>query len=147
MKLVNYIRSFPNDASVDLSSKEVWSDDKYLKPVLEGDPLLYELDGVLEAMAKSTYGDVKESEEKDAEKKALLDRIDVLTNQLQTVETQWQKYKMTVEEQLDQRWQNAEPTNAPLSSNSNGYFKGYAYTGKDLLSFEIPLDHLSALGS
>ena len=124
---------------MDLSSKEVWSDDDYLKPVLEDDPLLYELDGVLEVMAKSTFGDVRESEEKDAEKKALLDRINVLTDQLQTVETQWQKYKMTVEEQLDQRWQDTEPTNAPLNSNSNDYFKGYSYTGKDVVFFKIPL--------
>ena len=136
---MNYIRSSPDDTSVDLSSKEAWSDDKYLKPVLEDDPLLYELDGVLEAMTTSTHGDVKESEEKDAEKNALLDRIDFLTNQLQIVETQWQKYKMNVEEQLDQRWQDVEPTNAPLSSDNNAYFKGYAYTGKDTFLFATPL--------
>ena len=138
---MNYIRSSSDGSPPDLSSKELWEDDRYLKPVLEGDALLYALDGVLEGMEKSSNSADEKPEGVDVEKRALLSRINDLTNQMQKLEARWQNYKKVVDEQLDQRWQGTDTSHDevdPQSAQSQGgpkvedndYFKGYSYTGR-----------------
>lgn len=48
IKLVNYVRSSVKDGNTtpDVSSKEKFQDEAYLKPVLEDDALLYSLDDI-----------------------------------------------------------------------------------------------------
>ena len=147
-QLVNYLRSSNDHGPLNLSSKSFWADEKYLKPALEGDVLLYALDGVLEELGNSTPDVVQESEDIDPEKKALLARVEALTSQLQVMETKWHNYKAAVDEQLDKRWEDAEPSHIRVRTSSrkgreNGsedkdYFKGYSYTGNVFISLSFP---------
>ena len=49
VKLVNYIRSETREGrrSLDVSTKAIFEDDSYLKPVLDDDPLLYSLEDAI----------------------------------------------------------------------------------------------------
>lgn len=152
-KFVNYCRSFSENGLPDLSSKEIWADEKFLKPVLEGDVLLYALDGVLEEMGKSMSDSQHGREEADSEKRALLARVEALTSQMQILETNWRNYKMAVDEQLDKRWQHAETVNKYRRSPSvnqgernnedQDYFKSYSYTGNVLESVSPTMPQLT----
>ena len=136
---MNYCRSSPQNGPPDLSSKALWKDEKYLKPVIEGDVLLYTLDGVLEEMEKSLAGISDDHEEMDSEKKALLTRVETLTGQMEKMETNWRNYKAAVDDQLDKRWQNTDDLQVHSCntlkkrtahrSEDKDYFKGYSYTG------------------
>ena len=53
IKLINYIRAAVNDGKPpdvpDLADPSVWADDKYLKPVIDQDALLYTWDELVDA--------------------------------------------------------------------------------------------------
>jgi protein arginine N-methyltransferase 3 len=141
---VNYIRDQVKSGNLkpDVSSAAVFADDKYLRPVLEDDALLFSLDDlsdelpVTESTAPAESG--KEQETSSA------DRIAELERQLQTVSSQFSEYRHQVEETLEKRWNDAEGTSRSKQSTSTenagdakpegidfegDYFESYSYNG------------------
>ena len=140
IKLVNYIRSEVKNGNInpDLSSVANFQDEKYLKPVLEDDALLFTLDDVLLHL-----------KEQESTSRNLLDtispedRIARLENELSQVKAQYKSYRQTVEEVVDARWnaahealssddknykQSALSNEQPISEED--YFKSYGDYGK-----------------
>jgi protein arginine N-methyltransferase 3 len=141
---VNYIRNEVKSGNTkpDVSSTAVFSDDKYLQPVLEDDALLFSLDDLLDSPT-----DVEPNSKRavgQAEELPSTDRIAELERQLQSVSSQFSEYRKQVEETLEKRWNDAEGTSRSKPSTStevNGdtkpdgidfegdYFESYSYNG------------------
>lgn len=131
IKLVNFIRSnvkagqpvLPSDISVD-----DFADEKYLKPVLENDALLFTLDEILEEQEYHETGAAQASGD------ALAIKNKELEAELEALHSQFANYRLAVEQTLDKRWgDESEP--GPLAGsekkdNSNYYFESYAEHGK-----------------
>lgn len=72
IKLVNYIRHEGRlNQSYDLSSPELWKDDKYLQPALENDALLFSLDELIGDAAEEKNGKVADYDEVEAARQAM----------------------------------------------------------------------------
>jgi type I protein arginine methyltransferase len=123
IKLVNYIRSEvqKGNSKPDTSSTSNFADDKYLKPVLEDDALLYSLDDVFE-----------DSEAESGPQ----DEVVQLREQLAKLSTQFQAYREEVQrnllEDLESSKSVPEPSSAAkepakLSSVDHSYFDSYSY--------------------
>lgn len=152
VKMVNYVRSEVRDGNLkpQVSSRAVFEDDKYLKPVLEGDALLIGLDDVLgetedENARTNGLGDGAVT---DGIVDGTLSRIAELEGELQKLQSQFLEYRETVKKTLDDRWNDrgdALPTTANgvgLSAAADGapgplakrdddshYFTSYSYNG------------------
>lgn len=115
-------------------------DDGLLKPVLEDDALIFCLDELLlpsngAAQPPTVVG--LESEPAAA----LRERVAALEDELARVAAQFEKYRLAVQETLDQRWgpdtpQSSQPRQgsrsgalAGAAGNSSYYFEGYAGNG------------------
>jgi len=138
IKLVNYIRTevANGNQKPDLSSRELFQDDKYLTPVLEDDAVLYSLDDI-----DSNGEDVFETklDQKDA-------LIADLRDELTRVKSHFSAYRKEVQKDLrsqlgDDLWDEEETSDPNLgfaSTPSNeegkskdtqdsGYFTSYSY--------------------
>ncbi|EXJ86827.1 protein arginine N-methyltransferase 3 [Capronia epimyces CBS 606.96] len=130
IKLVNYIRSEvqAGNPQPDVSSSSKFDDDKYLKPALDNDALLYSLDDVFEEA-----GSVGPSSE-----------VDQLREQLANLQSHFTAYREEVQKAMLERLDSSDVTTEPnsvrpsqpkLSSNlvggslDNDYFKSYSYNG------------------
>ena len=104
IKLVNYIRTHVKAGNIkpDISSKSCFEGDIYLKPVLEGDALLYSLDDVFDSESAHV-------------KNPLQVEVDALREQLSQLQSQFTAYRIDVQESLLQNL-NSDPTHA----NANG---------------------------
>ncbi|KAJ9639268.1 Ribosomal protein arginine N-methyltransferase rmt3 [Knufia peltigerae] len=129
IKLVNYIRSEvrAGNAYHTVSSKSVFDDDKYLKPVLEDDALLYSLDDVFE----------------DTTSSGPANDVDQLREQLATLQSQFAAYREQVQsallDRLDLQDGGAPESNAARTGRQGAttkdnteefdkdYFKSYSY--------------------
>ena len=79
-------------------SKSDFEDDKFLKPVLEDDALLISLDDLPELpSANATSKDTEPSTN-------LVTRVSELEEELRRIQSQFDSYRSTVEETLDERW-------------------------------------------
>lgn len=70
IKMVNYIRAQVQDgiSNPDTSDPSLWSDDKYMKPTLEDDALLFNLDELLSPDEQAAEdGKVREYPDPEAE--------------------------------------------------------------------------------
>ncbi|OQV05795.1 hypothetical protein CLAIMM_10467 [Cladophialophora immunda] len=96
VRLVNYIRSEvkAGNSQPDVSSKTVFDDEKYLKPVLEDDALLYSLDDVFEE-------DVNP---------APLSEVEQLREQLATLQSQFSAYREQVQNAMLDRFEQSQPS-------------------------------------
>jgi type I protein arginine methyltransferase len=132
VKLVNYVRTevASGNPHPDVSSKALFEHDKYLKPVLEDDALLYSLDDVFEdaAVATGPAADVEQ-----------------LREELANLQAQFTAYRAQVQEALlDRLEQTSEKTTAkppsdagssaaksktttPAEDQDTGYFQSYSY--------------------
>ncbi|KAF2840038.1 HNRNP arginine N-methyltransferase [Patellaria atrata CBS 101060] len=138
IKLVNYIRAEvkKGNLSPDLSSKEKFSDETYLQPVLENDALLFCLDELTDldfgaSSAINSSVDLKPAPSGENDSSA---RIKELEEQLQQLQTQFSVYRSTVEKTLDERWngpQSSDSKSTPKGDTSaldeKGYFEAYSY--------------------
>jgi type I protein arginine methyltransferase len=135
VKLVNYIRSEvkAGNHKPNVSSKDKFSDDKYLQPVLEDDALLFTIDEILESDTTPKHTVNMDS----ISKQELFDKVSGLTEHVERVEKEFAAYKEIAEKTLDQRW-NAEgeggnPPRAQLTDEQQegekGYFNSYSFTG------------------
>ncbi|KAF5006494.1 hypothetical protein FDECE_7129 [Fusarium decemcellulare] len=121
VKLVNFVRDHvKNGTSVpkDISHKDL-EDEKYLRPVLENDALIFSLDEVLETITNDSA---------DAPKDAnLMARNRELEEELERVRGQFADYRLTVQQTLDRRWgDDTEPATTEKKDDSAYYFESYA---------------------
>lgn len=135
VKLVNYIRSQvkAGNMSPDVSSKEVFEDDVYLKPVLEDDALLYSLDDV------DSEGDAEAKPSETSGTAGAEHRILELQEELERLQDQFSQYKIAVqrsmEEQLseeDEKLASAGPsakTLKKIEDADSDYFSSYSFNG------------------
>jgi hypothetical protein len=125
VKLVNFVRSHAKEKKAlpqEISLKDL-EDDRYLKPVLENDALLFTLDEILE-----------ESEQSGAEvgssPDALSARNKDLEAELESLRSQFANYRLAVEQTLDRRWgvDDEEPAPKAPAPKRGGdyYFESYA---------------------
>lgn len=128
IKLVNYVRSQvkAGNTTPDVSSKDKFDDDAYMKPVLENDALLYSLGDIEEEDAEPSGGD-------DAER-----RVVELQEDLERLQTQFTEYRLAVqrsmEEQLSQEDSrlSAGPSTrskSKIEEVDSDYFVSYQYNG------------------
>ncbi|KAH8601357.1 putative ribosomal protein arginine N-methytransferase rmt3 [Bisporella sp. PMI_857] len=129
IKLVNFIRSQVHSGlpvSADITKND-FEDDKFLKPVLEDDALLISLDDLPELPS--------ESERNKAEApSALAARVAELEEELRRIQTQFDNYRSTVEETLDERWNDKSKGPGPAPDekeekrdDDSHYFSSYSY--------------------
>ncbi|KAL9094205.1 MAG: hypothetical protein Q9165_003620 [Trypethelium subeluteriae] len=134
IKLVNFIRGQVRDgvAKPEVSSKEVFSDDKFLQPVLEDDALLFCLDEITIDEASKDEPPILNGESTTYDQST---KIRTLEAELSILKSQFADYRITVEKTLDERW-NAPTTSSSASIPENppprkdpdvSYFESYAY--------------------
>lgn len=123
IKMVNFIRSeIKSGHSVTGTiTREDFEHDKFLKPVLEDDELLFSLDDLPES--KGT----KENE--------LVSRVAELEEELRKTQSQFAEYRDTVKQTLDARWneksssETAGPSAGEKRDDDSHYFSSYSYNG------------------
>lgn len=119
-------------------SLEDFQDDKYLKPVIEDDALIFCLDELVEEPGEATSSPPSGQAPLQLAGNALQVRNAVLEEELERVKTKFANYRLAVEETLDQRWGEDKPNAAAASlpangetkgQDSDGYFEAYSYNG------------------
>ena len=145
MKLVNYVRSEVKKGNGDIgvTSKSIFEDEKYLRPVLEDDALLYSLTEV------PVYGDVLDrtllkgtvqgpQADIDSAAKSIIE----LQEELQYLQLKHRAYQEAVDIALEKKWDNEtqdsvfpqaparRDRSAEMSkSEESQYFTSYSYNG------------------
>ncbi|KAF3491198.1 S-adenosylmethionine-dependent methyltransferase superfamily domain-containing protein [Arthroderma uncinatum] len=133
IKLVNYIRSEVKNGNTkpDVSSAAAFEDEKYLKPVLEDDALLYSLDDI----ADSAAGERLEVTDK-LEKATDPARIKDLENELNNLRGEFAEYKQMVQKALNQsiddegesgKKEKDASSSRRFEEAEKGYFTSYSY--------------------
>ena len=118
IKLVNYIRQQVKDgkpAPTTITKADI-EDDKYLKPVLDDDALLFNLDELPEA--------------KDTAQDNLLARVAELEEELRKTQLQFGDYRNVVAKTLDERWNDnsaAPEKKEEKRDDDSHYFTSYSY--------------------
>jgi type I protein arginine methyltransferase len=136
IKLVNFIRSqvhSGNKVSPDISQRDL-DNDKYLKPVLEDDALLFSLDDLPDVMEGVQVGNGKEATTDSGE---LVSRVSQLEEELRHIQLQFDNYRASVSETLDERWNEkglsqssgAAGTEQEKRDDDSHYFSSYSYNG------------------
>lgn len=130
IKLINFIRARTKEKQnlpTAISTRD-FSDDKYLKPVLENDALLFSLDEIL----NEGPGDPRhDSSEKRTSVEA---RNKELEAELAAINERFASYRLAVEETLDKRWgdeNEAGTLSEKKKDSSDYYFESYAYNGNE----------------
>ncbi|KAB8294182.1 hypothetical protein EYC80_009620 [Monilinia laxa] len=129
IKLTNYLRSkTQNGEKLSQSiSKADLEDEKYLKPVLEDDAFLFSLDDLPDIVEQtSSAGNGKE-----VESGPLVTRVSELEEELRRIQSQFENYRNTVNETLDERWNKSAGPAATKKEekrdDDSQYFTSYSY--------------------
>lgn len=138
IKLINFIRTCTQEKKSlpQTISAQDFADDKYLKPVLESDALLFSLDEIL--------GDTPEDSANvpGDDKQGIQARNQELEAELAAVKEKFASYRLAVEETLDKRWgdenDTGKPANEKKKDSSDGYFESYAYNGMKFSRKQFP---------
>ncbi|KUJ23020.1 putative ribosomal protein arginine N-methytransferase rmt3 [Mollisia scopiformis] len=136
IKLVNYIRSQVHSGQKVTSniSRNDFDDEKYLKPILEDDALLFSLDELPEVM--EDVQSVDKGKGVDVESGALVARVSELEEELRKMQLQFDNYRATVSETLDERWNERSPSGPSKPDgeakeekrdDDTHYFSSYSY--------------------
>ncbi|ATY67079.1 arginine methyltransferase [Cordyceps militaris] len=142
IKLINFIRDCTKEAKnlpPNISAGD-FADDKYLKPVLENDALLFSLDEVLSEVTEGS------EHAQSRQKLSCESRKKELEAELAAVKEQFASYRLAVEETLDKRW--GDETEAgnrvceKKKDSSDYYFESYAYNDihETMLKDEVRTD-------
>ena len=138
IKLVNYIRSRVHSGlkvSPDIT-KESFEDEKYLKPVLEDDALLFSLDELPDITnGVQSVGVEGEGTGVLRDSGALVARVSELEEELRRVQLQFENYRATVSDTLDERWKtgllgSTGPAEQEKRDDDSHYFTSYSYNGQ-----------------
>ena len=138
IKLVNYLRSQVHSGKPVPSeiTRKDFDDEKYLKPVLEDDAVLFTLDDLPEVaeipVEESTAQDKGKGVERDSG--VLIARVSELEEELRRVQSQFSDYRDTVKTTLDKKWEepSASGSAAPKEEkrdDDSHYFSSYSYNG------------------
>ncbi|KAL2001115.1 hypothetical protein VTN02DRAFT_2220 [Thermoascus thermophilus] len=138
IRLVNYIRSEvkAGNAKPDVSSRTLFEDDIYMKPVLEDDALLYSLEDLEDEPENAAEGKKSETDkERDAEKRVL-----ELQEELERLRGQFSDYRLAVQRSMNERLledegpsssstskRDAEKATDRIQEADSDYFTSYAY--------------------
>ncbi|KAL2069731.1 hypothetical protein VTL71DRAFT_14410 [Oculimacula yallundae] len=134
IKLVNYIRSQVHSGqkvSPDVSKAD-FEDDKFLKPVLEDDALLFSLDELPEVTEELQNTDSDKGKAVGGDAEPLTARVIELEEDLRRIQLQFDNYRSTVSQTLDERWnasgssKSAEEKEEKRDDDSH-YFSSYSY--------------------
>ncbi|RDW66146.1 putative histone-arginine methyltransferase CARM1 [Coleophoma cylindrospora] len=132
IKLVNYVRSQVQDGkpvSSEVTPAEL-EDEKYLKPVLQDDALLFSLDDLPEVSAGQ---DAEGNSDSAAGSGQLVARVSELEEELRRMQLQFDDYRATVTQTLDERWNEKSATGASAApeeekrDDDSHYFSSYSY--------------------
>lgn len=136
LKLVNYIRSEASKGNhkPDVSSKDNFAGDEFLKPVLQDDAVLFCLDELLESIQQSLTpmnGDTSREYMLHADTSK---RVKELEEELQRLQRQFDDYRIAVGETLEKSWdeRSAAPkteNEKPARDDDTHYFDSYSYNG------------------
>lgn len=133
IKLVNYIRTrihSGHQVTQDIS-REDFDDGRYLKPLLEDDALLFSLDELPDV--ESSTGVLDKGKGVERNSRELMSRVSELEEELRLRQVQFESYRATVQQTLDERWDSKDNT-GPASSaeeekrdDDSHYFSSYSY--------------------
>ncbi|KAF2757794.1 HNRNP arginine N-methyltransferase [Pseudovirgaria hyperparasitica] len=132
IKLVNFIRSEVKKGNLkpDASTKDRFSGEEYLQPVLENDTLLFSLDDLPAADGSDSSGSLSATKSGDD----VVLRVQELEDQLNRLGLEYQEYRTMVAKTLDDRWNSDAPGLASQVKNTEkskteeedkGYFASY----------------------
>jgi len=139
VKLVNFIRSQVHSGHPVSSNikKEDFEDEKFLKPVLEDDALLISLDDLPETTSNTREDVSRGGKGKEVESDGLVARISELEEELRRIQCQFNDYRITVEQTLDDRWNDKQNSAGPgpaekdeKRDDDSHYFSSYSYNGQ-----------------
>lgn len=144
---MNFIRSETKRGNLtpDLSSKSVLEDDRYLRPVLEDDALLFSLDEVIGDLENEVLPTAKVNGTKlcsDQGGAGAVNRVIELEREMQRLQLEFSEYRETVTKALDDRWNSTDDvdksTNGveksgkekkPSQDDDSHYFSSYSTNG------------------
>jgi protein arginine N-methyltransferase 3 len=142
VKLVNYIRSQVHSGSPISSdiSREDFDDDKFLMPVLEDDALLISLDDLPEVQLGGQNSLERSSKGKEISSDSghLVARVSELEDELRRIQSQFDDYRTTVKQTLDERWNDISVGGPSVATeivkdekrdDDSHYFSSYSYNG------------------
>ncbi|KAH7040087.1 S-adenosyl-L-methionine-dependent methyltransferase [Microdochium trichocladiopsis] len=118
VKLVNYVRQRVRDGNTvteDISSADI-SSDEYLKPVLDDDAVILGLFDLPEVTADAATGDSA----KAASPEEMAKRNAELEEQLARMTLQFDNYRQSVQQLLDERWGDADQAEAEAKESGKG---------------------------
>ena len=147
VKMINYIRREvqQGNEAPDLSSREPFQEECYLKPFLDHDPLLYSLEDIVGSFDRITptvtNGDMDELPRTEDLTRS---RIATLEMELDQLRRQFSAYRETVDKTLENRWNDnvengtADSRNAAISNgiktiprdDDSHYFSSYSSNGQ-----------------
>lgn len=146
IKLVNYIRSEVKSGNrkPDLSTKQLFENERFLRPTLEDDALLYSLEDLKDNQASSQDRNSSRDPPVQADKTPdLLARVTELEAELRLHQQQFVDYKKAVDEVLEGRWNSSEApkhlesatstTNGTMAARQDDdahYFQSYSNIGR-----------------
>jgi protein arginine N-methyltransferase 3 len=123
IKLINFVRTEVKNGNKlpDISSKAVFEDDKYLRPVLEDDAVLFSMDEYLDASIKQPEP-VKES------KDPLETRVSQLEREIAEMRVEYDNYRDLVSASMKHQLATI-PEHGENDKEDSGYFEGYSSNG------------------
>lgn len=130
IKLVNYIRQRAKEGGsvVDIR-RDDFDDDRFLKPVLEDDAVLFNIDEL--SVIQDCNRQVSHTSD-PLTSPPLVARIAELEEELRRTQSQFVEYRETVKATLEDRW-NEEQTGNPEAigqrDDDTHYFSSYSYNG------------------
>lgn len=135
VKLINFVRSHVRDKSSlpkQISHLDI-DDERYLRPVIENDAVIFSLDEILDTLGKHQEIAVDVPKASVGE---LLDRNKTLESALESMTEKFANYRLAVEQTLDRRWGTDDNLGSSLVSKpkdtSSYYFESYAANGMKL---------------
>lgn len=126
-----------------MSSKALFEDDRFLRPVLEDDALLYSVDDLEDGEGNREDGQPATVEASGAVATSAITMVIELQEQLQRLQEQFTEYRLAVNKTLDDRWNREETVSTPetggrrqpngvmaLRDDDSHYFTSYSYNGQ-----------------
>lgn len=137
IKLVNYIRSQVHSGQKISSdvSKADFEDEKFLKPVLEDDAVLFSLDELPEVTDDVQGANSDKGKDVSGVSGPLAARVTELEEDLRRIQLQFDNYRSTVSQTLDERWNASGPSKSSSTKeekrdDDSHYFSSYSYNGQ-----------------